>query len=371
MDVFEALETAIRSEAKTQKVYDKLAEEVSDVAVKSLFNYLAEIEFGHHQFLESKFRDLAAAREDRRNNPSNRSGQPAEETQAVPEGAAASNEAIAIDPEQYRLNLSISENMTKTLQSANAKLLQNQIRYEQELAIAADIQKKLLPRELPQYPDMQIAASNVMARSVGGDYYDFSVNQQGQLALVVADSMGKGIPAALLMTTIRATWRSCLASVSSSPGRTLEAINQAVYSDLKVNEAFVTMVAAMYDPVTSFFRYSNAGHNPPIFRPELAPRCEELDVGSTPIGIFPDTSFPGGEFLIREGDVVVIYTDGVVEATDGDNALFGFDRLCGVVEQNHKLSAEDIKSAILAEVSSFTGNVPQMDDITLVVLKKL
>ena len=185
----------------------------------------------------------------------------------------------------------------------------------------------------------------------------------------MADSMGKGIPAALLMTTVRAVWRSS-AQDSNSPGQMLEAINKVVYPDMEATEAFVTMFAAMYNPITSLFRYSNAGHNPPILRPKLASECKELDIGNTPIGVVPDVSFPDGEFLMQTGDVIVIYTDGIVEATDRDDALFGFERLCALVEQNHTLNAESIKDAILSEVHSYTGGLPQADDITLVVLKK-
>jgi serine phosphatase RsbU (regulator of sigma subunit) len=370
MDVFKALRMAIQSEIDVQTMYARLAEEVSDPEAKSLFSYLAEREIAHHQFLEAEFRALAAARDDKRGRPSHWLKQLGEEVQAVLGSTAANGETAATDPERCRLNLFIAENIAKTLENANAELLQKQARYEQELAIAAGVQKNLLPQELPQSRDIQIAASNIMARSVGGDYYDF-VTKKGNLALVVADSMGKGMPAALLMTTVRAMWRSYSTTDSASPGQTLEMINQAVYPDLKTAEAFVTMFSALYDPETSIFQYSNAGHNPPLFRPALAPRCTELDVGNAPVGIFPDPEFPSGEFLMREGDVIVIYTDGVVEATDGNDNLFGVGRLCGLVEQNHRLDAEGIKSAILSEVDSHTDGSPQADDITLVVLKKI
>jgi len=277
---------------------------------------------------------------------------------------------VGIDLTRYKLKLSITENVTKILENTNAELLQKQIRYEQELAIAAGIQKKLFPQKLPQNPHIQIAASNIMARSVGGDYYDFIIKPEGQLSLVVADSMGKGMSAALLMTTVRAMWRSYSTTGSASPGQALEMINQAIYPDMKTAEAFVTMFSAVYDPETSIFEYSNAGHNPPIFRPALAPKCTKLDVGSIPIGIFPDPEFPSGEFLMQESDIVVIYTDGVVEAMDKNDTLFSFERLYSLLEQNHELNAEGIKNVILSEVDSHTGNSPQADDITLVVLKK-
>ncbi len=363
MDMFKALDMAIKAEINAQEMYDRLAEETSDADVRALFSYLAEFETMHQQFLEAERKSLLAAREDQQ-------GRPSHWLKLLREKLNANAATEGSELEQTKLDLSAAEGIAKILKNANEELSQRQARYEQELAIAADIQSKLFPQELPQNPDFQMAASNIMARSVGGDFYDLMANKKGQLALVVADSMGKGMPAALLMTTVRAIWRSCSTSDVSSPGHALEAINRAAYPDLKAAEAFVTVFAAMYDPVTSLFQYSNAGHNPPIFRPESAPECRELDVGSTPIGLFPDTSFPGSEFLMQEGDVIVIYTDGVVEATDSNNKLFGDEKLCSIIEQNHESDAEDIKNAILSEVDSYTGGAPQTDDITLLVLKK-
>ncbi|MEK7396882.1 MAG: PP2C family protein-serine/threonine phosphatase, partial [Candidatus Poribacteria bacterium] len=230
-----------------------------------------------------------------------------------------------------------------------------QLRHEQELNIAADIQKKLFPQELPQNMGLQIAAVNIMARSVGGDYYDFITNNRGQLDLVVGDSMGKGMPAALLMTTVRTVWQSWSATGTKSPGETLEMINQVVYSDMKATEAFVTMFNALYDPVTSVFQYSNAGHNPPIFRPSPDSECRTLDVGGTLVGIFPDSKFSYDEFSIHKDDIIVIYTDGVVEATGKDDTPFGFERLCSLIDQNHRLDAEGIKNAILSELDTYTS----------------
>lgn len=373
MDIYEALRVAIQSEAHAQEMYARLAEEVSDAEAKSFFNYLAGCETAHHQFLEAELEASLAAQVGKRKKPSHWLKRLREELSMC--GAIAiptTDGTVDIDVTQCKLKLSITENVAKMLENTNEKLLQKQIRYEQELAIAASIQRKLLPQELPQNIGLQIAASNVMARSVGGDYYDFITNHQGQLALVVADSMGKGMPAALLMTAVRAMWRSQgVATGARSPGQTLDMINQAVYPDLKATEAFVTVFNALYDPATSVFQYSSAGHNPPLFRPASAPGCKKLDIGGTPVGMFPDSEFPSGEFHMSEGDIIVIYTDGVVEAVDGNDTPFGFERLCSLVDQNHGPDAEDVKNAILSEVNSHTDGSPQADDTTVVVLKKV
>ena len=371
MDVFKALGMAIQAEVAAQKMYIRFAEEASDAEVRSLFNYLAEYEVMHQQFLKAERRALAAAQQDDQGRPSHWLRLLREEIRSGSRTAPTSEGTVDSDITQIRLNLSAAESIAKILRDANEELLQEQARYERELSIAADIQTKFLPQDFPKDMGLQIAASNVMARSVGGDYYDFITNEQGQLALVVADSMGKGMPAALLMTTIRGIWRSWSATVARSPGQMLEMINQAIHQDLKATESFVTMFNALYDPATSSFRYSNAGHNPPISRPASAQECRKLDIGGIPVGIFPDSSFHSSEFLMREGDIVVIYTDGIVEARDRNDRLFGFERLCHIVNQNHDLDAEDVKNAILSEVDSYTGGSAQDDDITIVVLKKM
>jgi sigma-B regulation protein RsbU (phosphoserine phosphatase) len=276
-----------------------------------------------------------------------------------------------IGSEQCKLNLSVTEHIAKILEDANEELLQQQIRHEQELVIAADIQKKLLPQELPQNTGLQIAASNTMARYVGGDYYDLITNQQGQLSLIIADSMGKGISAALLMTTVRAIWREGSAVNSSSPGDILKTINRAVYTDLQSTGSFVTMFSGLYEPKTSIFRYSNAGHNPSILLPASVSEYKALDIGGMPVGIIPDAKFPNAEILLREGDIIVMYTDGIVEADNGKDELFGLERLCNVVDKNRDSDAEEVREAILSEVDSYTDGSLLADDTTVVVLKKV
>lgn len=372
MDIFSALRKAIRAEIDAQRMYARFAKEASDAEVRSLFNYLTEYELAHQRFLEAERRALAAAQDDKRGRPSHWLRLLREElSRGDAHIAPATNGAGDGDLAQVRLNLAAAESVAKILKNANEELSQKQARYEQELTIAADIQRELLPQELPQNAGLQISASNVMARSVGGDYYDFMTNEQGELALVVADSMGKGMPAALLMTTVRAIWRSQEAAGFRSPGETLEMINRTIHPDMRATKSFVTMFNALYDPAASVFRYSNAGHNPPIFRPASASQCRQLDVGGTPVGMFPDSGFPSDEFLMQEGDIIVIYTDGVVEATDKNSNLFGFERLCSLVDQHRDSDAEEIKNAILSEVDSYTSGSLQADDITLMVLEKV
>jgi serine phosphatase RsbU (regulator of sigma subunit) len=366
MDIFKALRVAIRSEIGAQKMYNRLASETSDAEARSLFEYLIEYETIHQQFLEAERRSLSIAERSKEGKPSHWLKLLRDELGK----SAPVSEKTDSDLIEMQLSLLAAENIAKILKDANEELSSRQNRYEQELAIAAEIQRKLLPQEFPQHIGLQISALNTMARSVGGDYYDLVVNDHDQLALVVADSMGKGMPAALLMTTVRAVWQSWSKANTSSPGETLEIINRIVYPDMTATQAFVTMFSAVYDTKTSTFHYSRAGHNPPVFRPAMGSGCKKLEAGNVPIGMFPDPSFPTESFNISQGDVLVIYTDGIVEAVNKNNKLFGIDRLCDIVNENYIKDAEKIKNIIIAEVDTYTGGSTQNDDITLMVLKK-
>jgi serine phosphatase RsbU (regulator of sigma subunit) len=243
-------------------------------------------------------------------------------------------------------------------------------RYEHELEIATEIQKKLLPQKLPQNMGLQISARNIMAQYIGGDYYDFSVNKRGQLALVVADPMGHGVSSALLMTTIRAIWQSWVNTESDSPGKILDIVNQTAYSDLRSVGAFITMFSALYNPTTSIFQYSNAGHNPPIFYSASNQKMEELSIGGIPIGVKSSYEYQNGQLSLGDGDVIVIYTDGLVETLGNSDALSGYEKLCQIMNQSYNFSAEDIKNAVLSELNLPNKEIPFDDDITIVVLKK-
>ncbi len=355
---FEALRTAMLSEMAEQRMYARYAEEASSDKTKQLFSRLAEYKAAHLQSMEAELNALGIIEDESSNGSS------------TDDLSIAIGESAGMEMTRCQFTLSITENQLKSLESANQELLQKQLRHEQELAIAADIQKKLLPQEFPQGMGIQIAASSAMAKVVGGDYYDLTTNQRGQLSLIVADSMGKGIPAALPMTTIRAIWRGCSATCCRAPGQVLETINKAMYQDLRVTESFITMFGAIYDPETSTFRYSSAGHSPAIFCQASETEDRMLDVGGLPVGILPDPNFPSDEVLMREDDIIVMYTDGVVEAAGENGDLFGVEGLCDVIDQNRSSDAEVIKEAILSEVDSHTNGSPLADDTTIVVLKK-
>jgi len=365
MNMFNALSSAIKSEIAAQRMYQKMAEEATNPEVKSLFNYLAGYEVIHQKFLEAELRALESTNGDKEGIPSHWLQLLSENLHLPSDGN------IGNDIEQVRLSLFAAESISKILKEANEELLKKQIRYENEISIAADIQRKLLPQKVPEDSDLQISALNVMARSVGGDYYDFLKNNRDQLAMVIGDSMGKGMPAALLMTTVRAVWQSWSMSGFESPGEILSMINQTVYPDLHATESFMTMFCALYDPNTSNFKYCNAGHNHPILRHAVEPNCFQMEVGGMPIGMFPDTEFHSAEVILNENDIVVMYTDGVTEAHNKDNVEFGFDRLCELIDQIYALEPDEITKKIMYEIINHTGSSSLADDVTIVVLKKV
>jgi phosphoserine phosphatase RsbU/P len=366
MNMMNALKSAIKTEIAAQKMYNKMAKEATDPEVKSLFSYLEGYEITHQKFLEAELRAFESAHSDKEGMPSHWLQLLNESLQLPADGS------VGNDLEQIRLSLAAAESVAKILKSANEELLNLQVRYQNELAIAADIQKKLLPQNPPEDTGLEIYSINVMARSVGGDYYDFLKNDRDQLAMVVGDSMGKGISAALIMTTVRAIWQSSSVKGFESPGDILGAINRIIHPDLKATESFITMFCALYDKKTSNFKYCNAGHNPPILRSRNNNEgCAQLEIGGIPIGMFPDAEYHSAEFILHENDVIIMYTDGVIEALDKKNVEFGYERLCEVINHCYDKNPKEIVEEILFAVTQHTGSSSLSDDVTIVVLKKI
>jgi len=256
----------------------------------------------------------------------------------------------------------------KRTEEANDELMQKQISQEKELAVASEIQNSLLPKEFPQKCGVDISAINIMAQNVGGDYYDCVLNQSGQLAFVIADVMGKGIPAALLMTMVRSIWRSDIMMNSKSPDEILSALDQSVHSDFSGSGRFVTTFSALYNPSTFTLKYSNGGHNPPLYLPYESDKFEELDADGMLVGILPDSKYYVAQRVLNEGDLIVVYTDGIVEA-ERDEELFGIDKLKELIIQNRYCDVKEIQDKIISAVKKYTQGEPQGDDITLMVLR--
>jgi predicted ester cyclase len=238
-------------------------------------------------------------------------------------------------------------------------------RIEQELLVARRIQHASLPKEVPDLEGWEISPYYQPAREVGGDFYDFHLLSEGRLGLVVGDATGKGVPAALVMSTTCGMLRLAAQSLSS-PGVMLQRVNEALCPYIPSN-MFVTCFYALLDPESGLLRSANAGHDLPYLPHDGD--AEELRARGMPLGLMPGMSYEEKEDSLEVGDSALLYTDGLVEAHDPQREMFGFPRLQGLVSKHAE--EESLEEALLEELYSFVGEGwEQEDDITLVTLRR-
>jgi predicted ester cyclase len=238
-------------------------------------------------------------------------------------------------------------------------------RVEQELRVARSIQQASLPEEVPQLEGWQITPYYRPAREVGGDFYDFHLLSDGRLGVVVGDATGKGVPAALVMSTTCGMLRLAAQSYSS-PGQMLQRVNEVLCPYIPAN-MFVTCFYALLDPESGLLRYANAGHDLPYLHHDG--KAKELRARGMPLGLMPGMSYEEKEDSLEVGDGTLLYTDGLVEAHDPQREMFGFPRLQELVSEHGE--EESLEEALLEELYSFVGEGwEQEDDITLVTLQR-
>jgi steroid delta-isomerase-like uncharacterized protein len=238
---------------------------------------------------------------------------------------------------------------------------------EQELRVGRSIQQASLPKEVPQLEGWQIASFYRSARQVGGDFYDFHPLSGGRLGLVVGDATGKGVPAALVMSTTCGMLRLAAQSYSSSPGKMLQRVNEALFPYIPAN-MFVTCFYAILEPESGSLSYANAGHDLPyLWRSGDA---EELRARGMPLGLMPGMSYEEKETVLDDGDSTLFYSDGLVEAHDPQGEMFGFPRLRELVAGHGE--ERSLGDFLMGELYSFVGEGwEQEDDITLVTLRRV
>src|SRR5918996_5787649 len=196
---------------------------------------------------------------------------------------------------------------------------------EQELRLARSIQRASLPEEVPTLEGWQISPYYQPAREVGGDFYDFHLLADGRVGLMVGDATGKGVPAALVMSTTCGMLRAVSQALDySSPGQMLERVNEALVPNIPSN-MFVTCFYAILDPKSGNLTYANAGHDLPYLH--HSGDCEELMARGMPLGLMPGMSYEEKEIELDVGEGVFFYSDGLVEAHDPKGEMFGFPRL--------------------------------------------
>ena len=243
---------------------------------------------------------------------------------------------------------------------------------KRDLEIARDIQSWLLPNKPPEVPGLAIAFATRPANTVAGDYYDVFARpgQPGgkqDFLLAVADVAGKSIPAALLMATFQASLKT-LSSTPCSLGELVEAMNRYACSNSQGGLRFTTAFLAEYDAAARTLNYINAGHNNPILR-RGGGQTERLIAGGLPLGIQSDAPYDTGMTNLHDGDWLVIFTDGLVEAVNQAAEEYGEERLLAVLEKGNTLSPETLLAQVIADVNAFVGFTPQHDDITCMLIK--
>ncbi|MGD8243957.1 MAG: PP2C family protein-serine/threonine phosphatase [Anaerolineae bacterium] len=238
----------------------------------------------------------------------------------------------------------------------------------QELALAGEIQSSFLPEVVPKVPGWQLAAALEPARDTAGDFYDFIPLPDGQLGLLVADVADKGMGAALYMALSRTLIRTYAAEYRAQPDLVLDAVNSRILLDTRAS-LFVTVFYGILDPTEGTLTYCNAGHNPPyLLRAGDRDSIQGLDRTGMPLGVYADVTWERRAVPLAPGEVLVLYTDGITEAQNGQEVFFGKERLLEIAKANVGRSAWEMQDVLLAAVHEFVGEAPQFDDITLMVL---
>jgi predicted ester cyclase len=242
-------------------------------------------------------------------------------------------------------------------------------RLEQDLRVARSIQQASLPKEVPTLEGWQIALYYRSAREVGGDFYDFHLLSEDRLGIAVGDATGKGVPAALVMSTTCGMLRAVSQALdSASPGEILSRVNETLFTRIPPN-MFVTCFYAILDPKSGGLTYANAGHDLPYLRRRVGD-CEELRARGMPLGLMPGMGYEEKAVVLDAGEAAFFYTDGLVEAHAPDDEMFGFPRLRALIAE-HDEEAASLEAFLMEELYSFVGEGwEQEDDITLLTLER-
>jgi sigma-B regulation protein RsbU (phosphoserine phosphatase) len=244
-------------------------------------------------------------------------------------------------------------------------LRQAQRQRTDELQDARAIQENLLPKSIPQIKDYEIAGMTQPVRCVGGDYFNVIRVSETQTVLCIADVAGKGMPAALLMSSLQAALKPLIWD-TRSPRELCRRLNRILCEIAPVNK-FVSFFYAVLDSRDNRLTYCNAGHNPPVLVRAGGASCE-LNAAGAVLGQFPDWVYEQSDVQLRAGDTLVMFTDGLVEACDQQDEPFGEECLTRVARENRGAGAEDLKTLLMQAASEHCGGRFQ-DDASMIVLR--
>lgn len=260
----------------------------------------------------------------------------------------------------------------------NARLTERMVaqeRLRRELALAAEVQQRLLPSRAPKSAAMEVAGFCEPARGVGGDYYDFINFENRHLGLAIADVAGKGMPAALLMSTVQATLRSLTvrngASLTLAPelSQIVAKLNRLLFDSTK-GEHYVTFFYATFDQSTQLLTYVNAGHNPPLYLQADGPEgFRQLTAGGLVAGAFEHAAYEQETVQMQSNDLLFLYTDGLTEAQNLTGEEFGTRRIMEILKSLASLPVNQIRDEVVRRVKEWCFGMPLYDDLTFVVMK--
>jgi phosphoserine phosphatase RsbU/P len=240
-------------------------------------------------------------------------------------------------------------------------------RLEAELELSQVVQRALLPQRVPNIRGVELAAFSRPSEIIGGDYFDFFQFRDGTHGLVIADVSGHGVSAGMLMSSLQTAIRT-MAPDTDSPAEILERINRFYIHNIHFT-TFVTVFLARFDPTTLSLTYVNAGHNPPAVRRRSNASITWLRPTAPAIGLAEDFHARMESIGFSQGDSLLLYTDGVTEVLNISNEQFGQERLAELVQQHADRPAPDLLQAVRQAISAFGGNMPLVDDVTMVALK--
>jgi sigma-B regulation protein RsbU (phosphoserine phosphatase) len=252
----------------------------------------------------------------------------------------------------------------------NARLYEKEktlVKMQEEVRLAARIQTELLPKSAPSIAGYDIVGRTIPAQEVGGDYFDFIPIDEHRIAFCLGDVTGKGLPASLLMANLQATLRGQTLT-TGSPKTCLERSNQLLYQSTSP-EKFATLFYAILDLENHHIHYSNAGHdNPYLSSGHVATR--RLKIGGIPLGMLPDFTYEQESVPLEDDSILVAYSDGVTEAMNVQEEMFGEERIAAVIDQHKLAPASEIIDHLVSAVKTFAAGHPQSDDITVVVMRR-
>lgn len=251
----------------------------------------------------------------------------------------------------------------------NTELYEEKIekqRIEEELSLTSEIQRMLLPHQIPQSNFFEISALNIPSKEVGGDYYDFVNIENKKIGVVIGDISGKGIPGAILMSNLQATFRAISADSSSTSKVTYKINNQI--ANTTSSEKFATFFYGIIDYNNYTLTYTNAGHNYPIHR-QANNKCSYLVDSGLVIGVSKNYNYLEKRIKLKKGDFIILYTDGITEAINSQHDEFSDQHLLDIVCKSNATSAEELRNQIYEDLINFTKGISQYDDITLLVIQ--